>query len=76
LGIPAVVLRPSLLLGAGGTSSQWLARLSPWPMIALLGLKAQLQPLHIDDLSAAVLALMRQWPAQPCVVPLVGPQQM
>ncbi|MDD1016310.1 SDR family oxidoreductase [Pseudomonas rubra] len=76
LGVPAVVLRPSLVLGAGGTSSQWLARLSPWPLIPLLSVKAQLQPLHIDDLSAAVLALLRQWPALPCVVPLVGPQQM
>jgi uncharacterized protein YbjT (DUF2867 family) len=76
LHIPAVVLRPSLLLGAGGASSGWLARLSPWPVIALLDLKAQLQPLHIDDLSAAVLALLRRWPGQSLVVPLVGSQRM
>ncbi|WP_421548267.1 SDR family oxidoreductase [Pseudomonas sp. QD4] len=74
LGIDAVVLRPSLVLGQGGASSGWLARLSPWPLIALLDLKAQSQPLHVDDLSGAVLALLRQWPAQAMVLPLVGPQ--
>ena len=76
LGVPAVVLRPSLLVGAGGASSAWLARLSPWPLIPLLDLHARLQPLHIDDLSAAVLALLRHWPAQSQVLPLVGPQAL
>jgi uncharacterized protein YbjT (DUF2867 family)/uncharacterized membrane protein YphA (DoxX/SURF4 family) len=76
LGIAAVVLRPSLLLGAGGASSTWLARLSPWPLIPLLDRKAQLQPLHIDDLTAAVLALLRHWPEQSMVLPLVGSQPM
>ena len=74
LGIPAVVLRPSLVVGPGGTSSEWLQRLSPWPLIPLLGNQARLQPLHVADLCAAVLALLRQWPAQPTVLPLVGPQ--
>lgn len=76
LGVPAVVLRPSLVLGAGGTSSGWLQRLSPWPLIPLLNKSARLQPLYVDDLCAAVLALLRQWPAQPCVLPLVGPQAL
>ncbi|WP_416758667.1 SDR family oxidoreductase [Pseudomonas sp. BNK-6] len=76
LGIPAVVLRPSLVLGAGGASSGWLARLSPWPLIPLLSAKARMQPLHVDDLSAAVLALIGQWPAQSMVLPLVGPERM
>ena len=74
LGIAAVVLRPSLVLGAGGTSSGWLQRLSPWPLIPLLNNQARLQPLHIDDLCAAVLALLRSWPAASCVLALVGPQ--
>ncbi|WP_252271953.1 DoxX-like family protein [Pseudomonas subflava] len=76
LGIPAVVLRPSLVVGPGGTSSTWLQRLSPSPLIPLLGNRARLQPLHIDDLCAAVLALLRDWPAQPTVLPLVGPREM
>ncbi len=76
LDIPAVVLRPSLVLGAGGASSGWLARLSPWPLIPLLSTRAQMQPLHVDDLSAAVLALLRHWPQESMVLPLVGPQRM
>lgn len=76
LGVPALVLRPSLVLGEGGASSVWLQRLSPWPLIPLLGNRAQLQPLHVDDLCAAVLALLRQWPAENAVLPLVGPQAL
>ncbi|KPA89529.1 putative nucleoside-diphosphate sugar epimerase [Pseudomonas asplenii] len=76
LGVSAVVLRPSLLVGAGGTSSGWLTRLSPWPLIPLLDLEARLQPVHIDDLSGAVLALLRHWPSSSRVLPLVGPQAL
>ncbi|MCE4055065.1 SDR family oxidoreductase [Pseudomonas sp. Au-Pse12] len=75
-GIPAVVLRPSLVLGAGGASSGWLAKMSPWPLLGLLSTKAQMQPLHVEDLSAAVLALLRQWPQESMVLPLVGPERM
>src|SRR5690606_20056152 len=35
LEVPAVVLRPSLVIGPGGASSAWLQRLSPWPLIPL-----------------------------------------
>ncbi|WP_428550237.1 SDR family oxidoreductase [Pseudomonas edaphica] len=76
LGVPAVVLRPSLVVGEGGASSAWLAGLSPWPLIPLLDLNAQLQPVHIDDLVGAVLAVLRQWPAESLVLPLVGPAPM
>jgi uncharacterized protein YbjT (DUF2867 family) len=76
LGIPAVVLRPSLVLGPGAASSRWLLRLTPWPWTPLLDNRARLQPLHIDDLCAAVLALLNRWPAQPCSLALVGPEAM
>lgn len=76
LDISAVVLRPSLVIGAGGASSAWLSRLSPWPVIPLLDTEARVQPLHVDDLVAAVLALLRNWPARSCVLPLVGRQPL
>lgn len=76
LEVPAVVLRPSLVIGPGGASSAWLQRLSPWSLIPLLNTTARLQPLHVDDLCGAVLALLRQWPATPGVVPLVGPETL
>src|SRR5690606_30476036 len=72
----AQVLRPSLVLGDGGASSGWLQRLSPWPLIPLLNNRARLQPLHVDDLCGAVLALLREWPAQNGVLPLVGPEAL
>jgi uncharacterized protein YbjT (DUF2867 family) len=76
LGIPAVVLRPSLVLGEGGASSGWFSRLSPWPLIPLLDTRARVQPLHVDDLAEAVLALLRRWPEQPAALPLVGPEAL
>lgn len=76
LGIPALVLRPSLLLGPGGASSAWLERLSPLPLTPLLDNRARLQPLHVEDLVGAVLALLRRWPERAQVIPLVGPQAL
>lgn len=76
LDVPAVVLRPSLVLGDGGASSGWLSRLSPWPLIPLLDTQARAQPLHVDDLVTAVFCLLRRWPAQSCALPLVGPEPM
>ncbi|TDV66138.1 SDR family oxidoreductase [Pseudomonas sp. LP_7_YM] len=76
LGLPAVVLRPSLVVGPGGASSAWLARMSALPVIPLLDRKALLQPLHVDDLVSAILALMRRWPAEPMVLPVVGTEVM
>lgn len=76
LGVPALVLRPSLVLGEGGASSAWLQRLSPWPLIPLLNNTARLQPLHVDDLCGAVLALLRNWPECNGVLPLAGPQAL
>lgn len=73
LGVPSIVLRPSLVLGEGGASSTWFTRLSPWPLIPLLDTRARVQPLHVDDLVAAVLALLRRWPTTATVLPLVGP---
>lgn len=44
LGIPAVVLRPSLVLGPGAASSRWLLRLAPWPLAPLLDNRARAPP--------------------------------
>ncbi|MBB4862923.1 uncharacterized protein YbjT (DUF2867 family) [Pseudomonas nitritireducens] len=77
LAYPAsVVLRPSLVLGEGGASSGWLARLSRLPWLPMPRSPARLQPLHVDDLVGAVLALLRRWPERSLVLPLVGAQPM
>lgn len=72
----SVVLRPSLVLGAGGASSGWLARLSRLSWLPVPNSPARLQPLHVDDLVGAVLALLRRWPERSLVLPLVGPRAM
>ena len=38
--------------------------------------RARLQPLHVEDLCGAVLALLERWPEQPCSLALVGPEAM
>lgn len=76
LGIPAVVLRPSLVLGEGGASSAWLERLAALPLAPLLDTRARSMPLHVDDLVGAVSALLRHWPEQPGVLELVGPEAL
>lgn len=76
LPMPSVVLRPSLVLGRGGASSAWLAGLSAWPLVLLPDLLARLQPLQVEELCVAVLALLRRWPAAPTVLPLVGAEVM
>ncbi|MDR2195016.1 MAG: NAD(P)H-binding protein [Gallionellaceae bacterium] len=50
------VLRPSLIYGLGGTSAALFMRLAKLPLIPVIGDGQQrLQPLHISDLTAAVL---------------------
>ncbi|MFV3370480.1 SDR family oxidoreductase [Pseudomonas sp. NY15435] len=72
----SVVLRPSLVLGPGGASSGWLAQLSRLPWVPLPDAAARLQPLHVQDLVGAVLALLRRWPERSLALPLVGPRAM
>lgn len=56
LDLDWLVLRPSLLYGRGGKSSELFMRVARWPLIPLLGAgQQQLQPLHISDLVATVL---------------------
>jgi uncharacterized protein YbjT (DUF2867 family) len=74
LGIPAVVLQPSLVYGPGGESARLFAGLASLPLIPLPGDGGQLvQPLHIDDLCAAVAALVSRGEYSRTRLALVGP---
>jgi uncharacterized protein YbjT (DUF2867 family) len=69
------VVQPSLVFGADGTSAQFLASLSSLPVIPLPGGGTQrVQPIHIDDLCAAIATMLDDTPSYRCVIPLVGPQ--
>lgn len=69
-----LVIRPSLVLGAAGQSSQWLLKVAAWPWAPLLGGQARLQPLAVEDLAAFVRRAVAE-PALSGVYELGGPVQ-
>ena len=75
----ATVLMPSLVFGPDGASSRQLLTLASMPLVCLPAGGLQLvQPVHVDDVVAAVCALLRGPAAAPGQarsrrLPLVGP---
>ncbi len=79
LPIPSVVLRPSLVYGRGSYGGTSLFRgLAGLPGILPVPGKGrqQFQPIHIQDLSRAVVNLVAGSPAQPIQLCAVGPQKI
>jgi nucleoside-diphosphate-sugar epimerase len=71
----AVVVQPSLVYGPGGTSAALFNTLASLPLIPLPGEgDQQVQPIHIDDLISAVLALVQSDRYLGQRVALVGPE--
>jgi uncharacterized protein YbjT (DUF2867 family) len=71
------VIQPSLVYGAGGGSSRMFDRLAALPILPLpAGGHQRVQPVHIDDLVAVILALAESREPLRCVVPVVGPQPL
>jgi nucleoside-diphosphate-sugar epimerase len=79
-GLPlhACILQPSLVYGKGGASARVFKTLASMPVCLRFGSAAQLvQPVHIDDVVAAVAALVRSPPeGPPRRIALVGPAPM
>ncbi len=81
--LEAVVLRPSLVFDAQGPSARLFAMLASLPLWLVPGRGAgpAVQPIHLQDLVAAVLALLAQAPAHPAaashrVLACVGPEAL
>jgi len=76
LPIRACIVQPSLVYGADGTSARVFKALASMPLVLRFGDAPQLvQPIHVDDLVAAIVCLLRQrlyidQPLLPGVVPL------
>jgi uncharacterized protein YbjT (DUF2867 family) len=71
------VIQPSLVYGAGGGSAQMFDRLAALPLTPLPGGGHQrVQPVHVDDLVAVVLALAESREPLRCVLPVVGPRAL
>jgi hypothetical protein len=69
------VLRPSLVLGPGGRSTELLAAVAAAPLPLRLGPGTwRVQPIQIDDLAAIVERLLERSPPWPRQLDLVGPE--
>lgn len=77
LPLQSVIVQPSLVFGSGGASAQLFCLLASLPLIALPGGGRQrVQPVHVEDAAAAVLALLREPLAPVTRLPIVGPQAL
>lgn len=78
LPLDATVVQPSLVFGPEGASSQALLALVAAPLLPVPRGTAPVQPLHVDDLVAALMALLAApagaWRGRR--VALVGPEPM
>lgn len=71
----SVVVQPSLVYGPGGTSAQLFNLIASLPVIPLPGAGDQrIQPIHVDDLTQAVVVLVETDQYLGQRVPLVGPE--
>ena len=76
LPLRAVVVQPSLVYGDDGTSARLFTTLASLPWIALPGEGRQMvQPVHIEDVVATVLALLKA-PPETGRLAAVGPEAM
>jgi uncharacterized protein YbjT (DUF2867 family) len=77
LPLSSVIVQPSLIYGPGGTSAKLFTTLASLPLIMLPGQgRQQVQPVHIDDLVAAVRLLAKPDPVPATYLPVVGPEPM
>jgi uncharacterized protein YbjT (DUF2867 family) len=61
LPIRAAIVQPSLVYGADGASARAFKAMAAMPFALRLGAAPQLvQPIHVDDVVAAIVALLRQ----------------
>ncbi len=77
LPLPSVIVQPSLVFGPDGASARLFTMLASLPVIVLPGQgKQAIQPIHIDDLVAAIVALLATPMKHGVRVPLVGPRPL
>lgn len=61
LPLAGCIVQPSLVYGADGASARMFRMLATMPLAVQLGSAPQMvQPIHIDDVTAAILALVEQ----------------
>jgi uncharacterized protein YbjT (DUF2867 family) len=74
LDVPSVVLQPSLVYGPGGASARLFTTLASMALVPLPGNGGQkIQPVHLDDLCSAIVAIVQGNYYPRARVPMVGP---
>ncbi|MET0857549.1 MAG: SDR family oxidoreductase [Telluria sp.] len=77
LPLRSCIVQPSLVYGPGGASARAFKTLASLPLCVRFGSATQLvQPVHVDDVVAAIAALLRDPSRAPARVALVGPAPM
>ncbi len=77
LPLNAVIVQPSLVYGPEGASARLFRILASMPFMVRFGTAEQLvQPIHVDDVATAIVALLREPVAASRRVPLVGPRAL
>jgi uncharacterized protein YbjT (DUF2867 family) len=76
--LDGVVLRPSVLFGSGGASTQLFVSLARLPLLGFpaVALRARVQPLLVAELAEAVKALLTRQPDRTGVTELAGPRPL
>lgn len=69
----AVVVQPSLIYANHGASASLFLLLASLPLIPVPADAGRVQPIHVDDVVAAIIALAEKDAAAGARVPLVGP---
>jgi uncharacterized protein YbjT (DUF2867 family) len=76
-GLDYCVLRPSVVIGAGGASTMTLLALAALPLVPRIGPGTwRVQPVHVDDLCDLVVRLVEMPGRLPRRIDVVGPQAM
>lgn len=74
LDLDWVILHPSVVYGSGASSSEFFRALSALPIVPLIGnVQQEMQPIHIDDLSQAVVNLLESGSHSRAHINAVGP---
>ncbi|GGP18025.1 SDR family oxidoreductase [Silvimonas iriomotensis] len=75
-GLPATVIRPSLVYGEDGASTRWFVRLAQGPLALLPARRSRVQPMHVDDLAQGVVAALSDASTQGQTLAAAGPQTL
>ncbi|WP_035054162.1 NAD(P)H-binding protein [Andreprevotia chitinilytica] len=75
-GVAWTIVRPSLVYGDDGASSRLFATLARLPLLALPAECGDVQPIHVDDFAAGVVALLSDASAENRSFDATGPQAL